>query len=73
MSITSDFYVARAAEARAEAARSNLANVRDRNLRAAAAWDEMAARATRTDRQRADQEARKAAEAARQAELAEPA
>ena len=63
MSITRDFYLTRAAEARAEADRSGLANVRERNLRAAAAWDVMADRAARTEQQRADQEAKKAAEA----------
>lgn len=64
MTTTRDFYLARADDARAEAARASLANVRERNLRAAAAWDAMADRALRTERQRAAQEARKAAEAA---------
>jgi len=72
MTTTRDFYVARAAEARAEAAQAGLANVRERNLRAAAAWDAMANRALRTEQQRAEHEARKAAEAALLAKAAEP-
>jgi hypothetical protein len=75
MSITRDFYLARAAEARAEAARATLANVRDRNQRAADAWQAMADRAAHTEKQRAEGEAKKAAEAARlaEAEAAVPA
>ena len=72
MTTTRDFYVARAAEARAEAAKAELFNVRERNLRAAAAWDAMANRALRTEQQRAEHEARKAAEAALLAKAAEP-
>ncbi|MBX3561359.1 MAG: hypothetical protein KF780_06050 [Sphingomonas sp.] len=64
MSTNADFYRARAAEARRDAAASALANVRDRCLRAAAAWEVMADRANRTDRLRAEQESRKAAQAA---------
>ena len=60
MSIQHDFYVARAAEARADAEAATLDNVRDRCLRAAAAWDAMAARAHRSDVFRAKQEAEKA-------------
>lgn len=55
-----DFYMERAAAARREAEAATLANVRDRCLRAALAWDEMASRAARTERMRADSEARKA-------------
>jgi len=55
-----DFYLERAAAARREAEAATLANVRDRCLRAALAWDEMASRAARTERMRADSEARKA-------------
>jgi len=73
MTVTLDFYLSRAAEARAEAAKAVLANVRDRNLRAAAAWEVMADRAARTGQQRADQEARKAAETARLADAVAPA
>ncbi len=45
-------YLARAAEARAAAEETTLANVRDRCLRAEAAWIEMAARADRTQAMR---------------------
>ena len=55
-----DFYLTRAAEARADAEAATLANVRDRCLRAEAAWNEMAARAARTERMRARSEAEKA-------------
>lgn len=61
MSSQLDFYRARAAEARADAEAATLANVRDRCLRAAAAWDAMAARAYRGDTMRARQEADKLA------------
>jgi hypothetical protein len=63
MSTHHDFYMARAAEARADAEASGLDNVRDRCLRSAAAWDAMAARAHRSDTFRAKQEAAKAAAA----------
>jgi hypothetical protein len=43
----------RAAVARAEAEAATLPNVRDRCLRAEAAWTEMADRAERTERMRA--------------------
>ena len=59
MSVQHDFYVARASEARADAEAATLDNVRDRCLRAAAAWDAMAARAHRSDNFRAKQEAEK--------------
>lgn len=58
-----DFYLARAAEAKRDAEAATLANVRERCLRAAAAWDEMAARADRGDKMRARIEAEKAAAA----------
>lgn len=60
-------YLARAAEARAEADAATLDNVRDRCLRSAAAWNEMAARAERTERMRATLLADKARAAAAQA------
>ena len=69
MSSQLDFYLARAAEARADAEAATLANVRERCLRAAAAWDAMAARAHRGDTMRARQEADKRA----LAEAASPA
>jgi hypothetical protein len=64
MSTHHEFYLERASAARREAEAATLANVRDRCLRAAAAWDEMASRAARTERMRAETEAKKAMEAA---------
>lgn len=62
-----EIYLARAAQARADADAATLDNVRDRCLRSEAAWTEMAARAERTEKMRqtllADKE-RAAAEAA---------
>ena len=63
MSVQHDFYNARAADARADAESATLDNVRERCLRAAAAWEAMAARAHRSDVFRAKQEAAKAASA----------
>lgn len=63
MSPTQQFYRDRAADARRDADGAPLDNVRDRHLRAAAAWDVMAARLARTERMRAETEARKAAAA----------
>ena len=63
MSAQADFYSARAAEARADANAASLANVRDRCLRAAEAWEAMAARAHRSDVMRERQAAEKAAQA----------
>lgn len=60
MSTHHEFYVERAQAARRDADAATLVNVRDRCLRAAAAWEEMASRAARTDRMRAEAEARKA-------------
>lgn len=56
-----EIYLARAAEAKADAAEATLANVRDRCLRAEAAWSDMAARAGRTEKMRARLDAEKAA------------
>lgn len=61
MSTQLDFYQARAAEAKRDAAAATLANVRDRCLRAEAAWSEMAARVERGEKMRAKSEAAKAA------------
>jgi len=61
MSTQHEFYKERAEEARRAAEAATLANVRDRCLRAAAAWNEMASRASRTERLRADAEAAKSA------------
>ena len=62
MATNQEFYLARAAEARADANAANLDNVRDRCIRSALAWEDMAARAGRTDRMRAELDAKKAAE-----------
>ena len=56
-----EVYLLRAEQARADADEATLENVRDRCLRAEAAWMEMAARAQRTEKMRADQAAAKAA------------
>ena len=61
MSTQHEFYTTRAAEARADADAATLDNVRDRCLRAAEAWEQMAARVERTGRMRAETEAKKAA------------
>jgi hypothetical protein len=58
-----DFYLTRAAEAKRDAEAATLANVRERCLRAEAAWNEMAARADRGDKMRAKLDAEKAAAA----------
>jgi hypothetical protein len=63
MSTQHDFYEARAAEARRDAEAATLDNVRDRCLRAASAWEAMAARAERGDTFRAKQAADKEAAA----------
>ena len=73
MSATLDFYRLRADEARRAAEAATLANVRERHLGAAAAWDAMADRAARTDRGRAENEARKAAAAEQAAAVESPA
>lgn len=61
MSVQSDFYRARAVDARADAEAALLDNVRERCLRSAEAWDNMADRAVRTGRMRERLEAEKAA------------
>lgn len=65
-----DLYLQRAAEARDDADKAQLANVRDRSLRAEAAWMVMAERAERTERLRTAHEVAKAHEAAKAAEAA---
>jgi hypothetical protein len=52
MSGQRDFYLERAAEARADAEATKLANVRERFLRSEAAWNHMAARVAATERRR---------------------
>ena len=61
------FYLDRAAEARNEAEAAILDNVRERCLRAAVAWEKMAARAAWTDaaREKLEKEKAQAAAAAR--------
>lgn len=60
-----DVYLLRAEQARTEADEATLDNVRDRCLRAEAAWMEMANRAERTEKMRVDQLAAKEAAAAK--------
>jgi hypothetical protein len=59
VSTQSAFYQARAAEERGKAEGSSLDNVRNGHLRAAAAWDALAARSLKADRMRAEEEVRK--------------
>ena len=54
---TFEFYVERAAQCRREASEAGLANVRDRCISAAIAWEGMAARMKRTQVYRAGNEA----------------
>lgn len=72
MSTNHQFYCLRAAEARRAAELATLANVRERHLCAAAAWDSMAERAAKADRGRAEIGARKAAAALEAAADAPP-
>lgn len=53
MSTTSDFYLAQAEKCSAEASSTALVQVRDRNLRAAAAWHSMAEKILQTEVARA--------------------
>ena len=57
-------YLERAEEARAQAEAATLVNVRERCLRAEAAWREMATRVERTDKMRATSLAARDAQAA---------
>jgi hypothetical protein len=50
MSVRHEFYLERAAEARASAEAAMLDNVRDRWLRSAANWSAMAARSARSEK-----------------------
>jgi hypothetical protein len=74
MSQTYEFFDARAKAAEAAANEAQLDNVRDRELRSAKAWREMAERQLKIDAERVKAEAyraeRRAAEAAEAAELA---
>ncbi|MCK9543204.1 MAG: hypothetical protein M0R03_14380 [Novosphingobium sp.] len=60
MSVISEHYLARAAECARDAASADLQNVRDRYLRSEAAWQQLAARALKTDAARALRDAEKA-------------
>ena len=55
-----EYLRARVDEARQAAATATLANVRDRCLRAAAVWEDMAARAARMDEHRLEEARRRA-------------
>ena len=59
-----DFYLARAAQARADADSATLDHVRERCRRSEEAWNSLADRAARTIKMRDDHERLKAAEAA---------
>ena len=77
MSVQHQFYVTRAAEARAAAEAATLDNVRERWLRSEATWTEMAARTADSEKSRANLIAEKEAERAAlsvtpQAEREEP-
>ena len=56
------FFEARAAEEQEKAQTSTLVNVRDGHLRAASVWMDLAARSSRSDRLREEEERRKADE-----------
>lgn len=61
MATQHEFYRERAVQARREADEAELANVRERCLRSASVWEDMAARARRTERMQRDRDAEKAA------------
>ena len=69
MSIQSNFYQTRATEERDKASGSTLENVRNGHLRAAAAWDALAARSLKADRMRAEEERRKSEVRSAESEL----
>jgi hypothetical protein len=60
MSNTTLFYKAQAEAARARSDEAKLQNVKDNQLRAAAAWDVLAARSEKSDHLRAAEAAKKA-------------
>lgn len=72
MAVTEQFYRERADEARSAAAASDLANVVERNLRSAAAWETMADRVRRGEVARAQIAAKKAAALADEADVSAP-
>jgi len=59
VSATSDFYLTQADKCASEAAATTLTQVRDRNLRAAAAWRSMAEKILLTEQSRARRDAAK--------------
>ena len=59
------FFEARAAEEQEKAKTSTLVNVRDGHLRAASVWMDLAARSSRSDRLREEEDRRKAEEKGR--------
>lgn len=61
MAATVEFYLARANESAQEAARTNLANVRERCLRSQAAWQNMADRLIHVEKQKQQDAHEKAA------------
>lgn len=60
MSASSDFYLARADDCMCEAREAKLTNVRERCLRAEAAWRKMAERILYTEASKVQQDAEKA-------------
>ena len=60
---TLEIYIERAIQCRQEAANTTLANVRERSLRSASAWESMADQVRVTDAYRADEAVRKAEQA----------
>ena len=61
MPATNNFYRTREADARREAAGAKLDNVRHRHLHAATAWAALAVRFEKTERHRAEEQARRTA------------
>lgn len=70
MSVQHEFYEQRALASRADAEAAVLANVRERHLCAALAWEGMAARARRTQAMRATLDAQKIVKRAEEAAAA---
>ena len=71
MSLTYEFYVARAEAAEQAAANAQLVNVRERELRSAKAWREMADRALLMEAERATAEIVRAERRAAELEAAQ--
>jgi hypothetical protein len=73
MTQTFDFYDQRAVAAEAEAEKSTLTNVRERELRSARAWREMADRQLKIDAERVKADAERAERRAAEREALEAA